>query len=272
MGSRSPRTDQSPRYSTKATKSKEGYLFTPNCLQNNFNCSFPRRKSVEEVPDLGQYDKKLRRTLTKKKKYDKVAKKNEKNFKEIPKKGEKYIQSPIKFNMQLGRKEFVSPKDPPNEARFSFAGCYSKVHSSNRKVRSMDFGKWEERPELFPEKLSLVPYDRNEENCMPRLDISILEFGSRPSRQDLVHTQVLETPFPVELEVYENAFFKQSTVRGPTNIPSMSSTIPRDDLMYRVNDTYIYNVPDIQSAEAKAKYQGDLPVSLLKQKFKSNNN
>ena len=267
-----PRTDQSPRYSTKATKSKEGYLFTPNCLQNNFNCSFPRRKSVEEVPDLGQYDKKLRRTLTKKKKYDKVAKKNEKNFKEIPKKGEKYIQSPIKFNMQLGRKEFVSPKDPPNEARFSFAGCYSKVHSSNRKVRSMDFGKWEERPELFPEKLSLVPYDRNEENCMPRLDISILEFGSRPSRQDLVHTQVLETPFPVELEVYENAFFKQSTVRGPTNIPSMSSTIPRDDLMYRVNDTYIYNVPDIQSAEAKAKYQGDLPVSLLKQKFKSNNN
>lgn len=267
-----PRTDHSPRYVTKANKPKETFLFTPNCLQNNLNCSFPRRKSVEDHQDLGNYDKKLRRTYTKTRKYEKAVKKNEKIVKEIPKKMEKHIQSPIKLNMQLGRKEFVSEKDPPHQGRFDFTGCESKVYSSNRKVRSMDFGKWEERSELFPEKPSLGPYNRNEENCMIRLDVSILDFGNRPSRKDLVNFQELETPFPVELDAYENAFFQQSTVRGPTNLPLISSTIPRDDLMYRVKDTYIYNVPIIQSAEAKPKFQGDEPVSILKEKFKSIHN
>lgn len=266
-----PRTDQAPSFTSKKTETTEKLIFTPKCLEPNLHCSFPRRKSTEDPSNLGKYDQALRRTITKIKKYESAETKNQKVVKEIPKKPQKRIQSPIRFNSQLSRKEFVLQTDPPNEKRFDFAGCDSKVHTSNRKVKTYDFSKWEERKDFFPEKLTLGFYDRDEEKCMQRLDLSILEFGKRPSRQEILINQALETPQPVEFEVYEHAYFKLSQVRGAINIPSLSSTVPRDDLMYRVKDSYVYNVPTVQSAEAKVKFNGDLPVSVLKDRFKARN-
>jgi hypothetical protein len=266
-----PRIDRAPTYTTKKCEINEKLVFTPKCLDANLHCSFPRRKSAEDSNELGNFSHALRRTLTKFKKHDQAEHKNERIHKEIPKKAQKRIQSPIKFNVQVSRKAFVSEKDPPNDKRFDFNGCLSQQYSRNLKAQTYDFGKWEERKELFPSKMSLGFYERDEEKCMERLDVSILEFGKRPSRQDLVHTQVLETPFPVEFEVYEHAYFKQSNVRGPFKIPTMSSIVPRDDLMYRVKDSYVYNVPIIQAAEAKAQFQGEIPITVLKDKFKSNN-
>jgi hypothetical protein len=218
---------------------------------------------------MGKYDKSLKRTITNIKHYNEKVKEKAHVIKEIPKKPFKRPPSPIKFSLQLSRKEFVTDKDPPNDKRFDFVGSTSLVHSNNRKVPSFYFEKSEERGQLFHLGLSIPPYDRDEEKTMQRLNVSVMEFDKLTERKDLVLEHQLVTPYQVDFDIYDDAFMKQSTVRGPTSLPLMSTITPRDDIMYRVKDTYSYNVPEIQTSDAKPQFQGSVPVSVIKEKFKS---
>lgn len=265
-----PKTSKTIRFSSKSSKKRDQQIFTPCCIENDLNCTFPRRKSSENAsPKMGTYDKKLKRTVTNIKHYNAKVNKKSETKEAIPKKPHKRVQSPIKFSLQLSRKEFVTEKDPPNEKRFDFTGSNSLVYSRNRKINSFSFEKSEERGELFCLGLSIPPYDKNEEKTMQRLDVSVMEFDKTTQRKDLLLEHQLVTPFQTELDIYDDAFMKQSNVRGPIHIPLMSTITPRDDLMYRVKDTYVYNVPEMQSSEAKLQYNGSIPVSVIKEKFRS---
>ncbi|OMJ90473.1 hypothetical protein SteCoe_7175 [Stentor coeruleus] len=265
-----PRTSQALRFSSKPCKKRDPHIFTPSCIENDLNCTFPRRQSADIVkPSMGKYDKNLKRTITNIKQYNEKVKEKLHDIKEIPKKPFRRAPSPIKFSLQLSRKEFVTEKDPPNDKRFDFSGSISLVHSNNRRVKSFCFEKSEERGQLFHLGLSIPPYDKDEEKIMQRLNVSVMEFNKLTERKDLILEHQLLTPHQVDFDIYDDAFMKQSTVRGPTNLPLMSTITPRDDLMYRVKDTYAYNVPEIQTSDAKPQYQGSVPVSVIKEKFKS---
>ena len=271
-----PRTTYGPRLSTKTSAVKQANIFTPICIQDDYNCNRSITKQEKEEikiepkiePKVEAFDKTLKRTITNINEYNKNL--EEKQVTRIcePKKPMKYMKSPIKFARQLKRKDFVSETDPPNEKRFDFIMTETNAFSKNRRVKSFSFEKSEGRKDLFEHKDSLPPYDRNEEATMHRLSVSVLEFDKMVDRQELVHKHMLNNPDSIELSQYEEAYFKQSTVRGPHKIPLMSTVTPRDDSMYRVNDTYILNVPEIQTAEAKPKFHGDISISLLKDKFR----
>ena len=273
-----PRTTQGPRMRKKVTQGKEPNIFTPSCIQDDLRCtrSFSKTdKKIDQIrpedcekPDV--FDNKLKRTVTKIKEYNEKLQETHVKTVSDPKKPKKHMKSPIKFNKQIARKEFVTSKDPPNEKRFDFAGITSEVYSRNKRVNSFYFKKSQGRPELFEHRDSLPPYDRNEEATKERLNLSVLSFEKMTDRKELVHTHMLNNPDSVDLEAYESAYFKQSNVRGAFKIPTMSTVVPRDDLMYRVTDTYILNVPEIQTAEANPKYLGDASISVLKAKFRNN--
>lgn len=265
-----PRTTQGPKLKKKATHGKDPNIFTPTCIQDDLQCTRTFSKTGKKNIEVGSFDKTLKRTITNFKEYSEKLEENKVKTHCDPQKVRKHIKSPIKFKKQLKRRDFVSAKDPPHEKRFEFTGITSQVYSRNRRVNSFSFSKSQPRKELFEPKNSLPGYDRNEEFTKERLNLSVLEFEKMTDRKELVLTHMLDNPNPVDLQVYEEAYFKQSTIRGLHKIPMMSTVVPRDDLMYRVTDTYIFNVPEIQSAESKLKFQGDQSLSVLKEKFRAN--
>ena len=228
-----PNTSRAPKLSTKHSETKEPLIFTPTCIKDDLNCTFPQRDSKDALMNFKSYNPRIKRTVSIMKDYNEKLEeklKTKPDGKLLPKR----IKSPIKFNKQLKRKEFVSVKNPPNEKRFDFVLTNSTVYSKNKKVNTFLFEKSLARKELFETKFSLPPYDKDEDLTKPNSSISVLEFDKMLVREENVLKHKLKNPDSVDLTVYEKAYYKQSTVRGLYKLPLMACITPRDDLMYRV--------------------------------------
>jgi hypothetical protein len=236
-----PRTTQGPRLLTQNSTPRSPQIFMPSCVQNDLDCSFPQRKSIEHSEKLGNFYEDIKRTMSNINDYNEKVEEKSKN-KPDPKKITYNVQSPINFNQQVSRKKFVDEKNPPNEKRFDFSGNFSHVYSKNKKVKTFAFEKSQGRKELFAIKHTLPDYDGADHRKTKSLGEPMLEFDKMVPRKELIYTHMLETPLSIPLDQYEKAYFKQSTVRGPYKIPLMSTTTPRDDLMYKTNGAYILNI------------------------------
>lgn len=258
-----PRSAQAPRISNKKTKPRIKKIFTPNCLTKDLNCSFPIQTSPRNaIP--GSYIDKLKRTMSNMHDYIEKAEGKQSKTETEPIEQTLTATSFVSFEKQLTRKEFVSQKDPPHPKRFTFLGVSSNNYSKNKKVRSFLFSKSSKRKELFTLGLTIGPYKKDEEKLMPKLNTSQLDFSKMTDRKELVNEHMLQTPNSPYLKDYDKAYCKQSTVRGPFSIPLMSTTTPRDDLMYRTTEAYTLNVPEIQSADAVPKFNGDVSIKAFK--------
>ena len=257
-----PRSAQAPRIKRKQTKAREKNIFTPLCITGDLSCNFPNRNSAAET-ELGIYNEKLKRTMSNFNNYiEKVEEKHKMKCKNESLTNT--VQSFVSFDKQLDRREFVSSKDPPNAKRFSFIGTNSQNYSKNKHIRTYLFSKSTPRSALFETKLTVGPYKKDEEKLMPKLNNTQVSMSKMTDRKELLLEHMLDTPKSIELNAYDKAFFKQSTIRGAYKIPLMSTATPRDDIMYRTTEAYCLNVPEIQSAEAKPKYMAE---SSLKQSF-----
>lgn len=227
-----PRSAQGPRIKQARTKSRSKQIFLPKCISKHLECSYPSRISNDkELP--GPFIENLKRTMSNLRDY---MEKNEEKKTNCHEEMSKTKDSWILFENQLDRKEFVGPKDPPNEQRFNFSPPESLIYSKNKKVSSFLMEKKSSRKELFELGLTLGPYDKDEEKLMPRLNNSYVEFGKMPDRKELVLEHVLRTPIGPELDKLDKAFCMQSGVRGPVKIPAMSTVTSRGWIEIDVQD------------------------------------
>lgn len=255
-----PRSAQGPKLKQTPTKSRPKKIFLPKCINKELICLFPHRVSNEKVLP-GQFIDRLKRTMSNLQDYIEKKEEQKKEPKEV---FSKTKDSFLTFENQLDRKEFVTEKDPPNAGRFEFVQPSSLIYSNNKKVKSFLMSKFSSRKELFDSKLTLGPYDKDEEKLMPKLNNSFVEFGKMPDRKENVIEHRLCTPNGPNLENFDKAFCQQSGVRGVVNIPLMNTVTPRDDLMYRVTEAYNLNVPEIQSAESPVKHMGETSLKSFK--------
>ena len=252
-----PRVDHAIPYKEPDTSPRPKRMFIPNCLKDDLNCSLKNRKlkGVHMTTSEGFNDK-LNRTISNVDEYHQRVENKNSKWSPVPKKVEPRILSARKFELQRTRDPFVTSKDPPNENRFSFYQCTSMNYARNKRVNNIYFEKVSDRKELYPEKHSPGPYDKEEQKLMRRLDTHITEFFKAASRQPNLVKQSLTTPKPLPASTYDNAHFRLSGTRGAFKIPSMKTTAPRDDLMYRTIEMYNLNVPEKQSATSPPSYIG----------------
>ena len=252
-----PRSAQTPKISVKKTRPRRKMIFTPLCITADLNCSYPVRNQI----DSG-YNEKLKRTMSNLQAYMEKADEKQAMRKDSDALS-KTTRSFVGFDKQLDRKEFVK-SDPSYTNRPLFTESFTGIYSKNKHVKSVLFAKSTPRSEVFPPKQTVGPYDKDEEKLRPKLSISLFDMGKMTDRKELVLTHMLETPYSLDVEDYDKAFYKQSTVRGAFSIPLMSKAAPRDDMMYRTSETYMLNIPEIQSADAKPKYMGDTSLRFYK--------
>ncbi|CAG9327846.1 unnamed protein product [Blepharisma stoltei] len=251
-----PNNNNIPKINNSSQSPREKVIFLPNCLDDDLNCTFPKscnnKSSLKEMTNTNmsfkKFDERLNRTISCIKDYDIKIDVKEGNICPIPEKFQKKSRAPLPLHKQKRREEFVKPQDPPNEKRFDFDNGDSPVHTRTKRSRTISFNKMMGRKEFFEEKISLGPYERNEEVLIPKLSRLVLGFDKLLERKPLVLEHTLNNPQPIELRDFEKAHFKLSHVRGPYKIPSMSTTTERDDVMYRTLENYMLNVPEKQSA------------------------
>jgi hypothetical protein len=248
-----PSTARAPQLLTKKTTPRDKKIFTPICMTQNLNCSFPVRDSTEALK-AGSYNERLKRTMSNFNDYLQRVETSRKPLTE-PASMLNTLNS-IVFDKQLTRKEFVTEKNPPNEKRFSFLDKKSDVCTKNKKIKSFLFAKSTFRQELFKTKETLGPYEKFKDINSGLKSTVQIKFDKMPDRKELLLYHQLITPNSPTISDCEQAYLKQSNVRGIYKIPLMASVTPRDDLMYRVTEAYKLNVPTPQSADSKPQYMG----------------
>lgn len=99
---------------------------------------------------------------------------------------------------------------------------------------------------------------------MPKLTCTILPYQKMRGRKPLLHTQQLQTPNTCWMDSLEKA--EKMISKTISNIPRFDSTMPRDDSMYRITETYMLNVPSrLLATEVPFYLEED---SVLKQTLK----
>ena len=197
-----PRVNQGPKFVKSTNKPREGKVFLPNCFDEEMNCKFPNKKSLKinhlnrTAYSLSEYKQKLNR-----------RKAETPNFRiKIP--------SPINFNIQKDREPFVSSDSPPHEKRFVELPLNTFAYSNNKRCRIVSFNKMIGRDEVIKAKESLSPYDVKYHLTKPKTGTDIIEFQNMTPRTPNLIKQQLYTPKSPELRKFDEAFNKQSTVRG----------------------------------------------------------
>ncbi|CAG9329409.1 unnamed protein product [Blepharisma stoltei] len=253
-----PRINQAPKIKEKIGVPRQRKIFIPACVDDDLNCSFPAEYSKTSI---GYYDNKLSRTIYNLNDYqDKFSKQSE-SVSPIPEKPGHKIKSPLDFKIQKPRDPFVKSSNPPNELRFEFYASADTNNSKHKRSRTVAFDKMIPRKDLHKIGETPGPYNKNEEKLMPRLNFTLIDFNKNPARKPLIHEHILRTPHSPDLERYDRAFYKQSTIRGAYHIPTIKSLSPRDDMMYKTTEAYNLNL--LGKNFACPKFQEDGQESQL---------
>lgn len=201
-----PRVNQGPKFVKKKQKIREKVLLFPTCVDSEMRCTFPkntRPQSNCRTADL------QRTTFT----YREYAERLYSRTVETPVLTHQ-VKPLVDFRVQTPREPFVRAESPPHEKRFTHIHPESCVLSSNKRAQTVSFNKMLPRKELIVPKESYGPYNAKDEFIRPKLTTDILEFRSMQGRTPNVNKQYLMTPQSPDLDVYDKAFNKQSSIRG----------------------------------------------------------
>jgi hypothetical protein len=196
------RVNQGPKYMNSKSKPREKKIVLPVCVDDDLKCNFPIHSST-------QTQKHNRATYSMSKYNEMLSNKEAETFVIKDK-----IVSPIDFKVQKPRDPFVRPSNSPHEERFNSLPSDTVVHSKNRKLRTVSFNKAIGRDELIKPKPLLDPYDVNDEFVKPNTALALPDFRTMTGRKPNLIAHQLSTPISPDLNLLDNAFFKQSTVRG----------------------------------------------------------
>ena len=59
-----PNTSRAPKLSTKHSETKEPLIFTPTCIKDDLNCTFPKRDSKDALMNFKSYNPRIKRTVS----------------------------------------------------------------------------------------------------------------------------------------------------------------------------------------------------------------
>lgn len=215
-----PRTDLSIRFSASKSTPKSKRILVPTCFGNSLDCSYPNgfyktqqdQDQVSSAESPVKPSRVLRHTMTDFQDYQRMVEDREKQLTPVVEKPKLNLKSALNFNKQLDRPQFVKSTDPPNAERFAFMEPTSTVISYNKRPRAVNMSTYRERQELFGTCENSSIYEDCKEKLIPKLSRLVIPFDKLIGRKELVHEQMLKTPFSPEYSKLEKAF--RCTIQG----------------------------------------------------------
>lgn len=248
-----PRTSAGPKYTLETTLPREQVVYLPKCVEADCSHAYPKCNSegpIDNSLNRSAFENSLRRTQRTFREFSEKAILRRSQWSPVADGPRVNLKSALDFKVQTSRGEFVKEGDSPHEGRFKL----SNSTSLNRNSLKVDFSKVVGRPEVFPGVPSAPYYDVNTQTQHKH----VLAFDKRPSRKANLNIQCLSTPRSPDLSLLQKSL--KLTMKSPKTLPKMRTLVPRDDMMYRVTEAYIMNVPVKQLASDIPQHGGCLNV------------
>lgn len=215
-----PRTDLAIRFSVSRTTPKTKRILVPSCFNNSLDCSYPNgfyrsKQDADQVSSPESPPKAyrvFRHTMSDFQDYERMVEDREKQLTPVVDKPKLNLKSALEFNKQIDRPQFVKSSDPPNAERFAYMEPTSLVISKNKRSRAVNMSTYRERQELFGTCENSSIYEDCKEKLIPKLSRMVIPFDKVIGRKELVHEQMLKTPFSPEYSKLEKAY--RTTVKG----------------------------------------------------------
>lgn len=155
------------------------------------------------------------------------------------------------FHQQLSRPE--TKDSPTRKEPQTISSKDSPVLSCNKRTTGVPFAVLTKRKALWSPH-PMPEYNPDSEVVKPKVSTTVLDFKKVTSRRAQELRHILKNPPQPDSQALERGW--RLTEKHERGLPSMSTTTPRDDLMYRTLEMYMLNVPMRQLATDTPKYLG----------------